>query len=80
MTRKNLLLLGFIILKIALHYFLINPEYQLHRDEYLHLDQGYHLAWGYVSVPPATSWVSYLISVLGGEFSGFIFFRRSLGH
>jgi hypothetical protein len=40
---------------------LINPVYELHRDEYLHLDQGKHLAWGYLSVPPLTSWISYLI-------------------
>lgn len=79
MNRKNLLLLGFIFLKIAVHYFLINPEYQLHRDEYLHLDQAYHLAWGYVSVPPATSWVSYLIHLMGGGVFWVQFFPALFG-
>lgn len=65
MTRKNLILLGFIILKIAVQYLLINPAYDLHRDEYLHLDQAKHLAWGYTSVPPFTSWISCLILLLG---------------
>ncbi len=79
MSRKNLLLLGFIVLKIVLHYFLINPEYQLHRDEYLHLDQGQHLAWGYVSVPPATSWVSHLIFLLGNGVFWVHFFPALFG-
>ena len=52
-----------------MQYLLINPIYELHRDEFLHLDQGRHLAWGYISVPPVTSWVSFLIKLSGnGEF------------
>jgi hypothetical protein len=46
---------------------IISPEYDLHRDEYLHLDQGKHLAWGYLSVPPFTSWTSYVILLLGNS-------------
>lgn len=69
MRYKNWLLLFFILLKFVLQYVLVNPEYELHRDEYLHLDQGKHLAFGYLSVPPFTSWISYLILQLGnGEF------------
>jgi hypothetical protein len=64
---KNYLLCFFILLKFALHYFLHNGEYDLHRDEYLHLDQAEHLAWGYTSVPPFTSWISWLIMVLGNS-------------
>ena len=61
MTKKTLILFGFIILKFVLQYLLISPDYDLQRDEYLHLDQAHHLAWGYLSVPPVTSWFSYLI-------------------
>ena len=64
MNTKTLLLLLFILLKFAFQYFAIAPEYELQRDEYLHLDQARHLAWGYISVPPLTSWVSYLILLL----------------
>jgi len=64
MHTKTLLLLLFILLKFAFQYFAIAPEYELQRDEYLHLDQARHLAWGYISVPPLTSWVSYLILLL----------------
>ncbi|KAA0989130.1 glycosyltransferase family 39 protein [Dyadobacter aurulentus] len=65
MTKANALLCGFIVLKFALQYLLIIPEYDLHRDEYLHLDQANHLAWGYLSVPPVTSWIATLIKWLG---------------
>lgn len=63
--KKYLILLGLIILKFFIQFNLISPEYDLHRDEYLHIDQGYHLAWGYTSVPPLTSWISYLIIAAG---------------
>ena len=66
MTKRHFILLGFILFKFLIHCFLISPEYDLHRDEYLHLDQAGHLAWGYLSVPPVTSWISYLIQILGG--------------
>lgn len=46
---------------MVLQYFLVNPIYELHRDEFLHLDQAKHLAWGFHSVPPLTSWISWLI-------------------
>lgn len=61
MTKKTLLLIGFLVAKFILQYILISPEYELHRDEFLHLDQGRHLAWGYLSVPPVTSWISFAI-------------------
>lgn len=79
MTRKNLILIGFIILKFVLQYFLISPEYDLQRDEYLHLDQAHHLAWGYLSVPPVTSWFSYLIFLLGNSFFWVKFFPALFG-
>lgn len=64
-NKNNFYLLGFILLKFVLQYLLIDLGYDLHRDEYLHLDQAHHLAWGYISVPPVTSWFSYLIYLLG---------------
>lgn len=76
---KTILLWFFILLKMGLQYFLINPIYQLHRDEYLHLDQGKHLAWGYLSVPPVTSWVSYLILRLGNDVFWVKFFPAIFG-
>lgn len=65
MRQKTAVLLVFILAKFILQYLLISPEYDLHRDEYLHLDQGQHLAWGYISVPPLTSWFSWIIYQLG---------------
>ncbi|WP_333600242.1 glycosyltransferase family 39 protein [Flavobacterium sp.] len=79
MTKKTLLLLGFIVLKFILQYALISPSYDLHRDEYLHLDQGNHLDWGYISVPPFTSWISKLILLLGNSVFWIKFFPALFG-
>lgn len=64
---------------MVLHYFLINPQYDLHRDEYLHLDQANHLAWGYLSVPPLTSWIACLIKMLGNSVFWVKFFPALFG-
>ncbi|MDX2069301.1 MAG: glycosyltransferase family 39 protein [Haliscomenobacter sp.] len=79
MHTKSLLLALFIALKFALQYLAIAPEYEVHRDEYLHLDQARHLAWGYLSVPPFTSWVSYLILLLGNGVFWVKFFPALFG-
>ncbi|HNP78101.1 MAG: glycosyltransferase family 39 protein [Cyclobacteriaceae bacterium] len=65
MKKHTGVLIAFIALKFFLQFFLLSPEYELHRDEFLHLDQGSHLSWGYLSVPPFTSWTSWLIQLLG---------------
>ena len=79
MTRRNLILSGFILLKFVIQYFLIDSGYDLHRDEFLHLDQANHLAWGYMSVPPFTSWISYLIKMLGNAVFWVKFFPALFG-
>jgi len=79
MKARNLLLLGFILLKFILQYILIDPVYELHRDEFLHLDQARHLAWGYTSVPPFTSWISWIILQLGNGVFWVKFFPALFG-
>ncbi|SEL72563.1 glycosyltransferase family 39 protein [Parapedobacter koreensis] len=79
MTTEAALLAGFILAKFALQAILISPAYELHRDEYLHLDQANHLAWGYLSVPPLTSWISYLIKLLGNSVWWVKFFPALFG-
>lgn len=65
--RSVSILVFLIIVKFVLQYAVVLPLYELHRDEYLHLDQGRHLAWGFVSVPPFTSWIAWIIFRLGGS-------------
>lgn len=79
MNRQNTILAVFVLCKFLLQYHLISPEYDLHRDEYLHLDQANHLAWGYSSVPPVTSWISLLIKLLGGSVFWVKFFPALFG-
>jgi hypothetical protein len=77
--KQNIILLFFVILKFILQYFVVSPEYDLHRDEFLHLDQANHLAWGYFSVPPLTSWFSTIIYILGGSVFWVRFFPALFG-
>ncbi len=79
MTKKTIILFGFFALKFLLQFLLLSPEYDLQRDEYLHLDLANHLAWGYVSVPPFTSWTSYIIQLLGNSIFWVKFFPAVYG-
>jgi hypothetical protein len=79
MKKGTLILFAFIIIKIVLQYLVVNPIYDLQRDEYLHLDQAKHLAWGYHSIPPVTSWISWLILQLGNAYFWVKFFPALFG-
>ena len=79
MTKRNILLIGFVLLKFLLQYLLFNQEYDLQRDEYLHLDQANHLAWGFQSVPPVTSWISSVIKLFGNSIFWIRFFPALFG-
>jgi hypothetical protein len=60
-------LLLLIVVKLFLQFILVNPIYELHRDEFLHLNQADHLAFGFISVPPLTALISKVIYLLGGD-------------
>ena len=79
MKNKLWILIGFILLKFILQYILISPEYELQRDEYLYLDQAHYLAWGYLSVPPVSSWISSIIYFLGNSVFWVKFFPALFG-
>ncbi|MDQ1095099.1 MULTISPECIES: glycosyltransferase family 39 protein [Chryseobacterium] len=79
MKKDYWILFVFIIAKFVLQYELISPEYELHRDEYLHLDQANHLAWGYLSVPPVNSWLAWIIKMLGNSVFWVKFFPALFG-
>jgi len=76
---SQLILAGFVIMKMIIQYQMIAPGYELHRDEFLHLDQAHHLAWGFVSIPPVTSWTSLLIYWLGNSVFWVKFFPALYG-
>lgn len=73
------LLAGLIVLKMVLHYCIINPVYELHRDEYLYLDMANHLAGGYLSVPPFIAFVSLLVKALDNGLFWIRFFPAMSG-
>ncbi len=47
--------------------FLISPDFEFHRDEFLYMAMGDHLAWGYLEVPPFIAFVSRTAAVLFGK-------------
>src|SRR5213595_1154789 len=65
MKKTNWLLYSLALLKIIIPYFLQNPIYEPHRDEFLYLAEGHHLAWGFMEVPPMLSVFAWFIHVLG---------------
>lgn len=79
MKKEYLILFLFVLAKFILQYSIIDPEYELHRDEYLHLDQGNHLDWGYLSVPPISSWLAFIIQFLGNSVFWVKFFPALFG-
>ncbi|WP_199120119.1 glycosyltransferase family 39 protein [Pedobacter sp. ASV28] len=76
---STFLLFLFVASKIVLQYLVVNPAYELQRDEYLHLDQAKHLAWGFHSIPPVTSWISWIILQLGNAHFWVKFFPALFG-
>lgn len=79
MKKGTLILISFIIVKLVLQFILVNPVYDLHRDEYLHLDMARHLSPGYISVPPFTSWIAFIIYILGNGVFWIRFFPALFG-
>lgn len=73
------ILILLLLLKFILQFMLVNPVYELHRDEFLHLNQADHLAFGFISVPPFTALVSKLIFLLGGNIFWIRFFPALFG-
>ena len=64
--KQYWILLLLISIKLILQYALVNPVYELHRDEFLYLNQADHLAFGYICVPPLMAVISKIVWLLGG--------------
>jgi 4-amino-4-deoxy-L-arabinose transferase and related glycosyltransferases of PMT family len=77
--RRYWVLALLVSVKLILQFVLVNPVYELHRDEFLHLDQAFHPAAGYISVPPFSSWISDIIYLLGGSLFWIRFFPAFFG-
>ncbi|HZL12209.1 MAG TPA: glycosyltransferase family 39 protein [Prolixibacteraceae bacterium] len=76
---KYWILILLVAVKLILQFVLVNPVYELHRDEFLHLDQAFHPAAGYISVPPFSSWIASLIYLFGGGIFWIRFFPAFFG-
>lgn len=54
------------LVKLILPFFLQDPIWEPHRDEFLYLAEARHMAWGYMEVPPLLSVFAWLTNLLGG--------------
>lgn len=73
------LLIVFIAIKMVVQLLIVNPIYELHRDEFLYLDQARHISFGFISVPPLSSIISALIFSFGGGMFWVRFFPALFG-
>ncbi|MEO6454301.1 MAG: glycosyltransferase family 39 protein [Ginsengibacter sp.] len=64
---QNKLVIFLAFVKFILPLVVINPVWELHRDEYLYYQQGQHLALGFLESPPLLSLLAYLSSLAGGS-------------
>ncbi|HVU95525.1 MAG TPA: glycosyltransferase family 39 protein [Puia sp.] len=53
-------------IKLILPFFLQDPVWGPHRDEFLYLAEARHMAWGYMEAPPLLSVFAWLTNGLGG--------------
>ena len=54
------------LIKLILPFFLQDPVWEPHRDEFLYLAEARHMAWGYMEAPPLLSVFAWLTNLLGG--------------
>lgn len=55
----------FVIIELCLH-LLTSTNYELHRDEMLYFNMGDHLAFGYLTVPPVTGFLAFVVKQIFG--------------
>ncbi|NIG54519.1 glycosyltransferase family 39 protein [Chitinophaga sp. Cy-1792] len=65
MKPKHLLYL-LALIKLILPFFLQDPHWGPHRDEFLYLAEARHMAWGYMEAPPLLSVFAWLTNLFGG--------------
>jgi 4-amino-4-deoxy-L-arabinose transferase-like glycosyltransferase len=67
MKKLNRFLYLLALIKFVLPFFLQNPVYEPHRDEFLYLAEGNHMAFGFMEVPPMLSVFAWLTRHLGNN-------------
>jgi hypothetical protein len=66
--QQNKLIVLLAIVKFILPFVLVDPVWELHRDEYLYYEQGKHLSFGYLENPPLIGVLAYISHLSGGSF------------
>src|SRR6478609_5756822 len=64
--QKNKLIAFLALLKFILPFFLSDPVWELHRDEYLYYQQGQHLDFGFLENPSMIGVLAWISAIFGG--------------
>jgi hypothetical protein len=65
--QKNKLIAFLALLKFILPFFLSDPVWELHRDEYLYYQQGQHLDFGFLENPSMIGVLARISAIFGGS-------------
>lgn len=65
--QQNKLIVLLAIIKFIFPLFVVNPVWELHRDEYLYYQQGLHLSFGFLECPPLLGLMATLSHLAGGS-------------
>src|SRR5437868_15209499 len=65
--RNNKWIVILALVKFLLPFILVNPVWELHRDEYLYYQQGQHLDIGFLENPPLIGFLAYISGIFGGS-------------
>src|SRR6476620_11539899 len=77
--QKNKLIAFLALLKFILPFFLSDPVWELHRDEYLYYQQGQHLDFGFLENPPMIGVLARISAIFGGSAFSIKFWPASFG-
>src|SRR5437867_382568 len=64
---QNKLIIFLALVKFILPFVIVDPVWELHRDEYLYFQQGQHLDFGYMENPSMIGLLAYISSLVGGS-------------
>lgn len=77
--KSRYIILVFAIIKFLVPFILINPSFELHRDEYLYLADADHLAWGFIEMPPLLAFLGSISKLFGTSFYAVYFWGSLFG-
>ena len=67
LSRSQIIIVFFALLKFLVPFVLIHSSFELHRDEYLYLADADHMDWGFIEMPPMLALLGWLSKQMGSS-------------